>query len=53
MTGKVKLPVVETPAESVTFTVKVEAVAVAGGVPLKTPAVLILSHVGRPVADHV
>ena len=39
-------------AESVTFTMKLTDPAV-GGVPVSTPAELIVSQLGKPVADHV
>ena len=50
-TGTVKSAFVEALLLSVTVTVKLEFTAVAGGVPVRAPAALKLSHEGRPVAD--
>jgi len=51
LTGRVNEPLRE-PAASATVTVK-ETLPAAGGVPAKTPAALMVSHAGRPVADQV
>ena len=53
VTGRAKVPDVELLLLSVTVTEKVESSAVRGGVPVKAPAVLRVSHVGKPVADQV
>lgn len=53
VTGTVKLPDAVPLALSVTWTVNVASTAVAGGVPFNTPAALIVSQAGSPVADHV
>jgi hypothetical protein len=54
VTGTVKEPVAETLALSVTFTVKVALTADDGsGPPVKAPAELRVSQLGRPVADQV
>jgi len=53
-TGKVKVPTVELLAPSVAVTMNVDEIAVAGGVPERTPLGLIDSQgPGRPVADQV
>jgi hypothetical protein len=53
VTGTVKEPVAETLALSVTFTVKLALTADDGGVPIKAPAEVKVSQLGRPVADQV
>ena len=53
VTGKVKGKLAVLLPLSVTFTVKVESIAVRSGVPDKTPAVVRLSQAGRPVADQL
>ena len=51
-TGSAKGALVVAFAESVTFTLNVTDPA-AGGVPVSTPAELMASQAGKPVADHV
>jgi len=53
VTGTVNVPLTETLALSVTFAVKVALTADDGGVPLRTPADVKVSHDGKPVADQV
>ena len=51
-TGTVNGPETDVLLLSVTVTVKPAVVALDGGFPLRTPAVLMLSHEGNPVAVH-
>ena len=53
VTGTAKVPEVVLLLLSVTFTVKLESTALRGGVPASVPAVLMVSHVGKPVADQL
>jgi hypothetical protein len=53
VTGTVNEPVAEALALSVTLAVKLALTADDGGVPIKAPAEVTVSHDGRPVADQV
>jgi hypothetical protein len=53
VTGTVNEPVAEALALSVTLAVKLALTADDGGVPIKAPAEVKVSHDGRPVADQV
>jgi putative effector of murein hydrolase len=53
VTGTVKEPEAELLPLSVTFTVNVASTTFVGAVPDRTPAVVMVSHVGKPVADQL
>jgi hypothetical protein len=51
-TVSVKVPIAVAPLLSLTVTVKFTGPG-NGGIPVKTPPALSVSHAGKPVADHV
>jgi hypothetical protein len=53
VTGTVKEPVAETLSLSVTLTVKLAVTADDGAVPVRAPAEVKVSQLGKPVADQV